>query len=195
MPRILIISASQFGAGASLATMIENELGTDAEVRIRRVPEVVFPHAIRQPVTDIEEIDTADLHWADGYLVISPTHTGMMAASLKAFIDQQHSNADKNEFANRTFAALTTATRPAGGQERVLEDLLTIAGTWGCLAVTPGGTQNRLGELNGSALGIPVLLRAGNIANIEETAETLYYFLERFLKITNATAPLIERAK
>lgn len=194
MPHTLILTSSQFGAGLTLTQLIEAELQSrDVTYRVRRVPEVVFPQALRPQITEVPTATEADLLWADGYLVISQAHTGMLAASLKAFIDQNHTAADKGAFANRTFGALCTATRPAGGQERVLEDLNTIAGTWGCFAVTPGGTNNRLGELNGSALGLQFLLREGQIADTEITAEVLYYYLERFMQVTAATAPLIER--
>lgn len=195
MVRILVLTSSQFGAGYGLTQMLSSELDSrEVEYRIRRVPEVVFPQAVRPPVTDVETATTDDLEWADGYLVISQAHTGMISASLKAFIDQNHTAADNNAFANRTFGAFVTSTRPAGGQERVIEDLLNIAGTWGCLPVTPGGTANRLGELNGSALGVPLLLREGKIAKPEETAEVLYLYLDRFEQITKATKDLIKRS-
>jgi len=189
--RILIVFSSLFGANAELARLTETALAaTGAEVRTRRVPEVALPQDV-QPAAAHEQLATpADLDWADGFVVASPSHTGLLSASIKAFIDENHDAAVAGAYLNKTFTAMATSAFAHAGQERVVDDLNAVGAAWGCVLVPPSTASATMNKLDGNPYGLSFVLAHGKIADTAVAAEVLGEHLSRFVAITDALAPV-----
>ncbi|WP_020660677.1 flavodoxin family protein [Amycolatopsis benzoatilytica] len=95
--RILVVYYSATGNTAALAgALAEGAASTGAEVRVRTVPESAPAEAVASnrrwqawvgtgPHHDLAAL--ADLEWADGLALGSPTRFGGPAAQLKSFVD------------------------------------------------------------------------------------------------------------
>lgn len=97
-PKVLIVFYSRNSSTEMLAKAVaEGALETGAEVRMRRVREVVGPDVMRQAPGWLEnatemnakyEAPTeADAEWADAIVFGTPTRFGSISAELKAYID------------------------------------------------------------------------------------------------------------
>jgi multimeric flavodoxin WrbA len=121
MARILIVYSSLFGANTTLAGLAASALGaTGAEVRVRRVREVALLDAVQPAVDGAKVASGDDLAWADGFVLSSQSHTGLVSASIKAFIDEHQDAAVAREVLVAhldRFAAITDAmvALPAAG--------------------------------------------------------------------------------
>lgn len=187
MPRVLVVFSSLFGAGASLADILDSELTTlGAEVRVRRVEEVALTGDV-QPAAAIAEVATAaDLEWADGYVFSSPSHTGLLSASIKAFIDENHDAAVAGAFLNKSFTALATGGFTHAGQERVVDDLNAVAAAWGCLVVSPSTANAELNTLDGNPYGLSFVLQHGKLADPDVARQIVRIHFTRFVAVTEA---------
>ena len=95
---ILVVFYSRDGSVEALAKAVsEGAREAGAEVRLRRVPDLVSP-AVMSKVPGWEERSrrmlaeygaptAADAEWADGIIFGTPTRFGNTSAELKAFID------------------------------------------------------------------------------------------------------------
>ncbi len=97
-PKVLIVFYSRNSSTEMLAKAVaEGALDAGAEVRMRRVREVVGPEVMRQAPGWLEnatemnakyEAPTeADAEWADAIVFGTPTRFGSISAELKAYID------------------------------------------------------------------------------------------------------------
>ncbi|MGE8163572.1 NAD(P)H:quinone oxidoreductase [Paraburkholderia sp. NPDC080076] len=97
-PKVLVVFYSRNSSTEMLAKAVaEGALEAGAEVRMRRVREVVGPDVMRQAPGWLEnatemnakyEAPTeADAEWADAIVFGTPTRFGSMSAELKAYID------------------------------------------------------------------------------------------------------------
>lgn len=97
-PKVLIVFYSRNSSTEMLAKAVaEGALEAGAEVRMRRVREVVGPDVMRQAPGWLEnatemnakyEAPTeADAEWADAIVFGTPTRFGSVSAELKAYID------------------------------------------------------------------------------------------------------------
>ncbi|CAJ96208.1 multimeric flavodoxin WrbA [Cupriavidus necator H16] len=97
-PKVLIVFYSRNSSTEMLAKAVaEGALEAGAEVRMRRVREVVGPDVMRQAPGWLEnatemnakyEAPTeADAEWADAIVFGTPTRFGSISAELKAYID------------------------------------------------------------------------------------------------------------
>lgn len=191
MSRVLVVFASLFGANAQLSTLVEAALkSAGAEVRVRRVQSVALVEA-EQPAAETAPVVTGDdLAWADGFVFTSPSHTGLLSASMKAFIDEHHTAAVDGKFLNTTFTAMATSGFAHAGQERVVDDLNAVAAAWGCLLVPPSTANPEINTQNGNPYGLSFVLEHGKIADLERAAEVIEAHLDRFVEVTDATAEL-----
>lgn len=189
MVNILIAISSNFGANLTLATILENVLhGLGATTRIRRVE----TNPSNPELAAVDHATAEDLEWADGFVFSSPSHTGLLTAAMKTFIDTHHDAAVAGKYLNKTFTAMATSGFAHAGQERVVDNLNAIASAWGCILVTPSTANADLNRLNGNPFGLSFVLQHGKISDIETTEEVMKVHFKRFVRITKAIAPLFE---
>lgn len=191
MPKVLIVVSSLFGANARLAELTGDVLERlGAEVRLRRVPEVVFADHV-QPSAKTESLASAeDLAWADGFVMGSPSHTGLLSASMKAFIDTHHDAAVAGDYLNKTFVAMATSGFAHAGQEGVVGNLNAAAAAWGCLVVPPSTADSTINALGGNPYGLSFVLERGKVSSPESVVWLLEAYFARFIAVTKATATL-----
>ncbi|WP_424465857.1 flavodoxin family protein [Pseudoclavibacter helvolus] len=189
MARILVLFSSLFGANAQLAGLASEALSAaGAEVRMRRVAEVALPGDVQTAAEGAAVADTADLEWADGFVFSSPAHTGLLSASMKAFIDQHHDAAVAGRFLDTTFTAMATSGFAHAGQERVVDDLNAAAAAWGCVIVPPSTANPVINKLNGNPYGLSFVLEHGKLADAALAEEAISAHLARFAAVTAAIA-------
>lgn len=191
MARILFVYSSVFGANAELAGLTESALGAlGAEVRVRRVREVVLPDAVQPSAEEHPLASADDLAWADGFVFSSPSHTGLLSASLKAFIDQNHDAAVAGAYLDKAFTAMATSAFAHAGQERVVDDLNAIGAAWGCVLVPPSTANPVINKLDGNPYGLSFVLSHGKLADAGVAKEVLETHFARFVAVTDALVPL-----
>src|SRR5262249_60270586 len=95
---ILVAFYSRDGSVEALAKAVsEGAREAGAEVRLRRVPDIVSSHVMakvpgweersKRMLTENGAPTHADVEWADGIIFGTPTRFGNTSAELKAFID------------------------------------------------------------------------------------------------------------
>src|SRR5215469_14177760 len=95
---ILVVFYSRDGSVEALAKAIsEGAREAGAEVRLRRVPDLVSPNVMakvpgweersKRMLAEYGAPTHADVEWADGIMLGTPTRLGNTSAALKAFID------------------------------------------------------------------------------------------------------------
>lgn len=192
MANILIVFSSLFGANATLAEMTEKSLAAaGATVRARRVPEVVLPDEVSAEAGADALATADDLAWADGFVFTSQSHTGLLSASIKAFIDRNHDAAVAGDYLNKTFTAMATSAFAHAGQERVVDDLNAVGAAWGCILVPPSTASATMNKLDGNPYGLSFVLAHGKIPDPAVAVEVLDEHLTRFVAVTDAVAPLL----
>ena len=185
MSRILVVFSSLYGANAELAGMIRPALArSGAEVRLRGVAQHVLPGQMVARAKSAIAVAPADLEWADGFVLTSQVHSGMISASMKAFIDEQHDAAETGAFLDRTFTAMATGAYGHAGHEHVVDELNLAGAVWGCVLVPPSGADAALNHQNGNPWGLSFGLRHGRIADRQSAAAALQAHLRRFAAVT-----------
>jgi NAD(P)H dehydrogenase (quinone) len=95
---ILVVFYSRDGSVETLAKAVgERARQAGAEVRLRRVPDIVSPQVMakvpgwegrsKRMLAEYEAPTPADAEWAGGIILGTPTRFGNTSAELKAFID------------------------------------------------------------------------------------------------------------
>lgn len=130
MPRITVAYYSSTGSVHAIAEAFAagcRDVG--AEVRLRRVAEIVSPEVIerhpqwRDHLAATAHISTAtveDLVWADGFALGTPTRFGQPAAQLKQFIDSTSAAWQAGLLADKPATGFTSAYERHGGHEATL---------------------------------------------------------------------------
>lgn len=187
MTQILVLFSSIYGANAALAEAAGGALeSAGADVRVRGVPQLVLGKYEVDAAKAHPKATADDLAWAEGFVFTSPAHTGAMAASLKAFVDDNHDAAIAGQFLNTTFTAMATAELPHSGQEVVVNQLNGLGAAWGCVLVPPSTANSELNALDGNAFGISFTLDNGKLP--EGIQGALNDHLQRFVQVTEALA-------
>jgi NAD(P)H dehydrogenase (quinone) len=191
MAKILVVFSSFHGANVELAGAVESVLhGLGAQVRTRSVREVLLRENQKTAERAFARVTADDLAWADGFVVSSPSHTGLPSASIKAFIDEHHAQAIAGAYANKTFTAMATSEFAHGGQELVVGFLNAAAAAWGCVLVPPSTAYPEINKANGNPYGLSFVLVNGRVADAKATESVLRAHLARFVAITDALASL-----
>jgi NAD(P)H dehydrogenase (quinone) len=97
--RILVVFYSRDGSVEALANAVsQGAREAGAEVRLRRVPDIVSPDVMakvpgweergKRMLAEYGAPTPADAEWADGIIFGTPTRFGNTSAELKAFIDR-----------------------------------------------------------------------------------------------------------
>lgn len=125
---ILVVFYSRDGSVEALAKAVsEGARQAGAEVRLRRVPDIVSP-AVMAKVPGWEERSErmlseygapthADIEWADGIVFGTPTRFGNTSAELKAFIDGLGGLWVQGKLNGKAAGAFTSTGGPHGGNE------------------------------------------------------------------------------
>lgn len=164
--KIAVVFYSTYGTGLAMAReAAEAARQAGAEVRLLRVPETAPQDVVNgqdawkanlEAMQDIPEVTPADMEWADGYLLSSPTRFGGAASQMRAFIDTLGGLWASGKLANKTFSAMTSAQNVNGGQETTLQTLYVMAMHWGCILTPPGYTDQVIFTSGGNPYGASV---------------------------------------
>ena len=100
------------------------------------------------------EATPADLEWADGYALGSPTRFGTPAAQTKRFIDTLGGLWFTGKLASRGATAFTSAQNVHGGAESTILTFFDIFSHFGAVIVPPGCTDPLLFEAGGNPDGV-----------------------------------------
>ncbi len=165
MTKIAVVYYSSTGNVHQLAAAVaEGAEEAGAEVRLRRVPELAPEEAIDSnpmwrahvdaTAGEVQEATPADLEWADGYALGSPTRFGTPAAQMKQFIDTLGGLWFTGKLANKGATAFTSAQNVHGGNETTILTFFNIFSHFGAVIVPPGYTDPLLFEAGGNPYGI-----------------------------------------
>ncbi|WP_329459770.1 NAD(P)H:quinone oxidoreductase [Streptomyces sp. NBC_01497] len=162
--RVAVIYYSATGNVHALAqSAAEGARSRNAEVRLRRVPELAPDSAIdANPAwrahfdstkNTVPEATLEDLEWATAYAWGSPTRFGNVASQLKQFIDLTGGLWQAGVFHNKPATSFTSSINRHGGQESTILSLNNVFYHWGCLIVPVGYTDPLLFAAGGNPYG------------------------------------------
>lgn len=165
MSKIAVVYYSSTGNVHELANALaEGAREAGAEVRLRRVPELAPEEAIDsnplwrahvdRTADEVPEAAPADLEWADGYALGTPTRFGTPAAQMKQFIDTLGGLWFHGKLANKSATAFTSAQNVHGGNESTILTLFNIFSHFGAVIVPPGYTDPSIFEAGGNPYGV-----------------------------------------
>jgi NAD(P)H dehydrogenase (quinone) len=202
MPRtnakILVVFYSRDGSVEALAKAVgEGAREAGAEVRLRRVPEIV-PSAVMAKVPGWEERSKRmlaeygaptpdDAEWADGIILGTPTRFGNTSAELKAFIDSLGSLWFQGKLNGKAGAAFTSTAGPHGGNETTVLSLYIPMAHLGFIIVPTGYTHQRIVEGHGTPYGASSV---SGLNSAPPTAEDLEVAKHQGARVTRVAAAL-----
>ncbi|HTS57253.1 MAG TPA: NAD(P)H:quinone oxidoreductase [Terriglobales bacterium] len=161
---ILVVFYSRDGAVESLAKAVsEGAREAGADVRLRRVPDIVSP-AVMEKVPGWEERSErmlaeygapthADVEWADGIIFGTPTRFGNTSAELKAFIDSLGGLWFQGKLNGKAAGAFTSTSGPHGGNETTVVSLYFPMAHLGFIIVPNGYTHEKVVRGHGTPYG------------------------------------------
>ncbi|WP_353940424.1 NAD(P)H:quinone oxidoreductase [Streptomyces sp. HUAS MG91] len=163
--RVAVVYYSATGNVHALAEAVaEGARSRNAEVRLRRVPELAPDSAIdanpawRAHVdatkNSVQEATLEDLEWATAYAFGTPTRFGTPTAQLKQFIDTTGGLWNAGVFHNKPATSFTSAMNRHGGQESTILALNNVFYHWGCVIVPPGYTDPLIFNAGGNPYGV-----------------------------------------
>ena len=153
-PQILVVFYSRDGSVEALGKAVgEGARQAGAEVRLRRVPDIVAP-AVMANVPGWEERSkkmlaeygaptAADAEWADGIIFGTPTRFGNTSAELKAFIDSLGGLWFQGKLNGKAGSAFTSTAGPHGGNEATVISLYIPMAHLGFIIVPTGYTHKK----------------------------------------------------
>src|SRR5215469_14664127 len=157
---ILVVFYSRDGSVEALAKAVsEGAREAGAEVRLRRVPDLVSP-AVMSKVPGWEERSrgmlaeygaptAADAEWADGIIFGTPTRFGNTSAELKAFIDSLGGLWFQGKLNGKVGSAFTSTAGPHGGNETTVVSLYIPMAHPGSSSCRPATLTKRLFKATG----------------------------------------------
>src|SRR5258706_5413494 len=125
---ILVAFYSRDGSVEALAKAVsEGAREAGAEVRLRRVPDLVSPDVMakvpgweersKRMLAEYGAPTAADVEWADGIIFGTPTRFGNTSAGVKAFIDSLGGLWSQGKLNGKAAGAFTSTPGPHGGNE------------------------------------------------------------------------------
>lgn len=163
MTRIAVVYYSATGNVHRLAHALAQGAGADgAEVRLRHVEEI-FPEQLisqnqywgrhRSEVEDEPVASLADLEWADGIALGTPTRFGNVAAQLKFFLDLAGELWERGALVDKVATAFTSSMTEHGGQESTILALNNTLYHWGAIVLPLGYTVHEVFNGGGNPYG------------------------------------------
>jgi NAD(P)H dehydrogenase (quinone) len=161
---ILVVFYSRDGSVEALAKAVtEGARNAGAEVRLRRVPDIVSS-AVMAKVPGWEERSkrmiaeygvpaSADAEWADGIIFGTPTRFGNTSAELKAFIDSLGGLWFQGKLNGKAAGAFTSTAGPHGGNEATVISLYIPMAHLGFIIVPNGYTHEKVVQGHGTPYG------------------------------------------
>ncbi|MPQ97057.1 NAD(P)H:quinone oxidoreductase [Modestobacter sp. I12A-02628] len=195
MTRIAVVYYSSTGNVHQLAEAVAaGAADAGAEVRLRRVAELAPDAAIdANPLwrahvdataETVEVATPADMEWADGYALGTPTRFGTPAAQLKQFIDSLGGLWFTGKLADKGATAFTSAQNTHGGNESTLLTLFNIFTHFGAIIVPPGYTDPSVFAAGGNPYGASVSSGGDSAAASAEVLAAARYQGRRLAEIT-----------
>lgn len=159
MTRIAVVYYSSTGSVHALAEAFARGAESGgAEVRLRRTAELAPPEVLESHSTwrahleataDVPIATPADLVWADGFAVGTPTRFGSPSAQLKQFLDDTMAEWQEGLLAGKPATGFTSSYERHGGQETTLLALYNTFHHWGSIIVPPGYLDYELSHAAG----------------------------------------------
>ena len=162
--KVLVVFYSRDGSVEALAKAVaEGARAAGAEVRLRRVPDIVSPAVMahvpgwedrsKRMLAEYGAPTPADAEWADGIVFGTPTRFGNTSAELKAFIDSLGGLWFHGKLNGKAAGAFTSTGGPHGGNETTLLSLYIPMAHLGFIIVPNGYTHAKLFEGHGTPYG------------------------------------------
>ena len=161
--RVAVIYYSATGNVHGLAKAVaEGAEEAGAEIRLRHVEELASELMISQNqywgrhrslVEDEPVATVADLEWADGIALGTPTRFGNVAAQLKQLIDQAGKLWQEGKLADKVATSFTSSQTAHGGQESTILALNNTFYHWGMLVLPLGYTVQEVFAAGGNPYG------------------------------------------
>src|SRR5215467_3145185 len=161
---ILVVFYSRDGSVEALAKAVsEGAREAGAEVRLRRVPDLVSPGVMskvpgweersRRMLAEYGAPTAADAEWADGIIFGTPTRFGNTSAELKAFIDSLGGLWFQGKLNGKAAGAFTSTGGPHGGNETTVVSLFIPMAHLGFIIVPNGYTHEKTFQGHGTPYG------------------------------------------
>jgi NAD(P)H dehydrogenase (quinone) len=161
--RIAVVYYSATGNVHRLAHALADGARDDgAEVRLRHVEEI-FPEQLisqnqywgrhRSEVEDEPVASLADLEWADGIALGTPTRFGNVAAQLKFFLDLAGELWERGALVDKVATSFTSSMTEHGGQESTILALNNTLYHWGAIVLPLGYTVHEVFNGGGNPYG------------------------------------------
>lgn len=161
---MLVVFYSRDGAVEALAKAVgEGARAAGAEVRLRRVHEIVSPEVMakvpgweersKRMLAEYGAPTHADVEWADGIVFGTPTRFGNTSAELKAFIDGLGSLWFQGKLNGKAAGAFTSTAGPHGGNEATVISLYIPMAHLGFIIVPNGYTHEKIVQGHGTPYG------------------------------------------
>ena len=161
---ILVVFYSRDGSVEALAKAVsEGARQAGAEVRLRRVPDLVSPDVMakvpgweersKKMLAEYGSPTHADVEWADGIMLGTPTRFGNTSAELKAFIDSLGGLWFQGKLNGKASGAFTSTLGPHGGNETTVVSLYIPMAHLGFIIVPNGYTHEKIVQGVGTPYG------------------------------------------
>ena len=162
--RILVVFYSRDGSVEALAKAVgEGARKAGAEVRLRRVPDIVPPAMMakvpgweersKRMLADYGAPKPDDAEWADGIVFGTPSRFGNTSAELKAFIDSLGGLWFQGKLNGKATGAFTSTGGPHGGNEATVVSLYIPMAHLGFIIVPNGYTHEKVFQGHGTPYG------------------------------------------
>jgi len=161
---ILVVFYSRDGSVEMLARAIgEGAREAGAEVRLRRVPDLVSPDVMakvpgweersKRMLAEYGAPTHSDAEWADGIIFGTPTRFGNVSAELKAYIDSLGGLWFQGKLNGKAAGAFTSTLGPHGGNETTVVSLFIPMAHLGFIIVPTGYTHEKVVQGHGTPYG------------------------------------------
>jgi NAD(P)H dehydrogenase (quinone) len=161
--KIAIVYYSSTGNTHQVAlAALAGALSAGAEARLLRAAELA-PDAVvhgnpgwrahLDATRDVPVATPADLEWADGFMLGTPTRFGLPAAQLKQFIDTCSGPWAAGKLQDKAAGVFGGAGNLHGGQEATLLALQNVFYHWGAVIVPTGYTDPSIYAAGGNPYG------------------------------------------
>jgi NAD(P)H dehydrogenase (quinone) len=195
---ILVVFYSRDGSVETLAKAVsEGAREAGAEVRVRRVPDIVSSDVMAKVpgwqersarmLAEYGAPTLADVEWADGIIFGTPTRFGNVSAELKAFIDSLGGLWFQGKLNGKAAGAFTSTAGPHGGNETTVVTLYVPMAHLGFIIVPNGYTHEKILQGHGTPYGSS---STSGQNSAPPTAEEIEVAKHQGARVTNVAAAL-----